>query len=221
MSKAIVLLSGGLDSATVLAFARKKHKKVYALTLDYGQRHKKESNAASKLAKYFRAEHQILQLSMPWKGSALLDKKIPIPINRSPNKMKKGIPITYVPARNTLFLSYALSWAETIGARNIYLGANVLDYSGYPDCRPQFLKAMERVFTLGTKQGVQGKGIRIQAPLVRLSKSQIIRLGEKLRVPYKLTWSCYAGRKRPCGKCDSCLLRAKGFQEAKMRDPLC
>jgi len=136
-------------------------------------------------------------------------------------EMNKRIPTTYVPARNTLFLSYALSWAETLGASDIYIGANSLDYSGYPDCRPRYLKAVERAFELGTKQGVSGKKIRIQAPLLRLTKEEIIRLGTRLKVPYRLTWSCYVGGKRPCGTCDSCLLRMKGFEEAGLKDPLC
>ncbi len=220
MSKAVVLLSGGLDSATVLALAREKHKDIYALTIGYGQKHVQEMKSASRLAKHFKVIHQTLSLSLPWKGSALLDKKISIPRGRSLKEMNKRIPVTYVPARNTFFLSYALSWAETVGASDIYIGANALDYSGYPDCRPKYLKAIERAFELGTKQGIDGRKIRIQAPLLRLAKAEIIKLGTRLKVPYKLTWSCYVGGRRPCGTCDSCLLRKKGFKEAGLRDPL-
>jgi 7-cyano-7-deazaguanine synthase len=221
MSKAVVLLSGGLDSATVLALARKEHKTVYALTLNYGQSHAREIRSARRLAEYFKvARHEILTITLPWKGSALLDKKIRIPQHRSLKDLKPGIPATYVPARNTLFLSYALSWAEVIGAHSVYIGANAVDYSGYPDCRPTYLKVMDRIFQLGTQAGEKGHRIRIQAPLVRMSKKEIIRFGTRLKVPYHMTWSCYRGGRKPCGKCDSCLLRAKGFNSAGIKDPL-
>jgi len=220
MSAAIVLLSGGLDSATVLAYAKKKHRKICALTLFYGQRHSRELDSAKHLAKHYRAEHRVMKIALPWKGSALLDGKLKVPKNRSLKIMNKGIPVTYVPARNTIFLSYALSWAEVARAKAVYIGANALDYSGYPDCRPGYMRAMEKVFILGTKNGSEGGKIKIQAPLIRMTKAQIIKLGDKLRVPYKKTWSCYSGGRKACGRCDSCLLRAKGFKEAGLTDPL-
>jgi len=217
---AVVLLSGGLDSATVLAIARRKHKRIFALTIQYGQRHSREMRSASKLVRHFNTRHRSLRLELPWKGSALLDRGVRIPKKRSTRKMKECIPVTYVPARNTIFLSYALSWAETLGARHIYIGANVRDYSGYPDCRPKYLKALEKAFELGTRQGVNGQKIRIEAPLLKLTKADIIKKGQKLSVPYHMTWSCYEGGRKPCGKCDSCILRAKGFEEAGFEDPL-
>lgn len=219
-TSAVVLLSGGLDSATTLAIAKQKHKKIYCLSFQYGQKHSKELKAAKGLARFYGAKHTVLQVQMPWKGSSLLDSKIKIPVHRSLKKMSGTIPSTYVPARNTVFLSFALSLAETIGAGKVFIGVNALDYSGYPDCRPKFLKAMEKVFFLGTKTGAQGKRIKIQAPLLKKTKAQIVRMGKRLEVPYQLTWSCYTGGKKPCGKCDSCLLRAKGFKEAGIADPL-
>jgi 7-cyano-7-deazaguanine synthase len=211
---AVVLLSGGLDSAVALALAKRRRPRVYALTIDYGQIHSKEVRAAQRLAGAFRVPHKVLRITLPWKGSALLSRKIPLPHGRTLEKKKAGIPPTYVPARNTLFLSYALSWAETLGAGDVYIGAHTRDFSGYPDCRPKFLKAMERVFALGTRCGVLGRKVRIQAPLLRMTKAEIIRLGRKLRVPLDKTWSCYEGGRRPCGTCASCLIRAKGFKEA-------
>lgn len=220
MSKTVILLSGGLDSATTLAIANDNKQKLFALSFDYGQKHSRELRAAKKIAEYYGAKHITLKIQFPWKGSALLDPNVKIPEKRSLKKMNQKIPATYVPARNTLFLSYALSWAETIRAESIYIGANALDYSGYPDCRPGFLKAIERAFTLGSKKGVEGAKIKIKAPLLKKTKAGIVRLGKKLKVPYGLTWSCYKGGKRPCGKCDSCLLRAKGFKKARVKDPL-
>ena len=220
MKSAVVLLSGGLDSATTLAIASKKYKKIYTLGFSYGQRHSREVNFAKKLSHFYNTEHNLLKITLPWKGSALLDKKIKVPTSRKLKEMSKGIPSTYVPARNTLFLSYALSLAEVKKAEAVFIGVNALDYSGYPDCRPRYLKAMEKVFSLGTKQGVEGKGIRIEAPLLKLSKTEIVKQGRELKVPFQLTWSCYTGGKRPCGKCDSCLLRAKGFEGAGIKDPI-
>jgi 7-cyano-7-deazaguanine synthase len=207
MKKAVVLLSGGLDSATTLFYAKDKGYQCFALTFDYGQRHKKEIQAAKHIAKIAKIPQTILKIALPWKGSALLDEKASLPKNRSTRKMSKEIPVTYVPARNTIFLSYALSYAEALGAEAIFIGANAIDYSGYPDCRPNFIKSFERTGKLGTKSGK----IRILAPLIKLTKAEIIKLGKKLGVPHEKTWSCYAGGQTPCGVCDSCLIRNKGF----------
>ncbi len=215
--KAIVLLSGGLDSATTLFYAKKKGYKIFCLIFDYGQRHRKEILQAVKLAKASHSEYKIVKISLPWGGSALLDKKIPLPKNRQ--NIPVEIPVTYVPARNTIFLSFAASYAETVGASTIFIGANAIDYSGYPDCRPNFYQAFHTVMKRGLKTGVNGKPIQILTPLIHMSKADIIRLGRKLKVPYELTWSCYSGGAKPCGQCDSCILRATGFSDAKSVDP--
>ncbi|MBI4727681.1 7-cyano-7-deazaguanine synthase QueC [candidate division TA06 bacterium] len=217
--KAVVLLSGGLDSATVLYCALDQGWQPQALTFDYGQRHNREIVSAKTLCKKARVPFQVISLKMPWRGSSLLDREAKIPGAGDVSRIGTKIPSTYVPGRNTLFLSYGLSCAEAIGAEAVMIGANALDYSGYPDCRPDFIAAMSKVFKLGTKTGRQGKPIKIIAPLLKLSKSQIIKLGIKLGVPYHLTWSCYRGGKKPCGACDSCILRAKGFREAGVDDP--
>jgi 7-cyano-7-deazaguanine synthase len=201
--KAIVLLSGGLDSSTVLYIAKAKGYKCQALIFDYGQRHKRELRSAVAVAKGASVEYRVLRINLPWKGSALLDKKIKVPVKRK----FTGIPPTYVPARNTIFLSFALSYAEAIRAKAIFIGANTIDFSGYPDCRPQFFKAFQKVIQTGTK----AKKIKIEAPLLHLTKAQIVRLAMKLKVPVELTWSCYQGGRKPCGVCDACRLRAKGF----------
>ncbi len=210
----VVLFSGGLDSTTTLYLARKQGLKVHALTLDYGQLHRREINSARAIAKKIRIPHKILKISLPWKGSALLDKSKKLPKNRTLQQMGNDIPITYVPARNTIFLSFGLSWAEVIKAESVWIGANALDFSGYPDCRPDYLAAMENVFRLGTREGREGGGIRIKAPLVKKTKADIVRLALELGVPLEKTWSCYQGGKKPCGLCDSCLLRQKGTEEA-------
>lgn len=217
--KAIVLLSGGLDSATVLYWALSKGYQPRALIFDYGQRHSREVSSAKTLCTRAKVPFQMVRLKLPWGGSSLLDKKAALPKAGSVKNIGGQIPSTYVPGRNTLFLSFGLSFAEAAGAQAVMIGANALDYSGYPDCRPDFITAMSKVFKLGTKAGRQGRPIKIVAPLLKLSKSQIIELGNKLGVPYQLTWSCYSGGKKPCGTCDSCLLRAKGFKDAKMEDP--
>jgi 7-cyano-7-deazaguanine synthase len=218
MAKAVVLLSGGLDSATVLALARAEGFDCYALTFDYGQRHRIELEAAQRVARSLQvADHRIVPLDLSWMGgSALTDRRIDVPSEPS-----AGIPVTYVPARNTVFLSIALGWAEVQGARDIYLGANAVDYSGYPDCRPEYLEAFERMASLATRAGVEGRGSRIRAPLVDSSKAEIIRAGARLGVDYGLTLSCYDpdGQGRACGVCDSCRLRARGFAEAGLADP--
>ncbi|MFH0876780.1 MAG: 7-cyano-7-deazaguanine synthase QueC [Candidatus Omnitrophota bacterium] len=215
--QAVVLLSGGLDSATTLYLVRKKGFRPTCLVFDYGQRHKKEMNSARRLARRVGCSAHVLKIQLPWKGSSLLDRGQNIPESA---KSGRRIPSTYVPGRNTIFLSFALSFAEAIGARDIFIGANALDYSGYPDCRPEYFKAFNRLSFLATKCGVEHRPIRIHAPLVDLKKSQIIVLGTKLGVPYELTWSCYQGGRKPCGCCESCALRAKGFSEADLPDPL-
>lgn len=215
--KAVVLLSGGLDSATTLFFARKKGFDVYALIFDYGQRHSRELKSAVKIAHSAKVPFEKIKISLPWKGSSLLDKKMALP--ESGIIKKNNIPSTYVPARNTIFLSFALSYAESLSCGDIFIGANAVDYSGYPDCRPGYLNAFSKMALLATKRGINGQAIHVRAPLLRLKKSEIIRLGMKLDVPYHLTWSCYKGAKYPCGLCDSCVLRAKGFKETGIKDP--
>lgn len=215
---AVVLLSGGLDSATVLAIARKKGYRCYALSFDYGQRHRRELAAATRIAAHFGVvQHRTMPLDLRWMGgSALTDNTLAIPQTAEP-----GIPITYVPARNTLFLSVALGWAEVLGARAIFIGANAVDYSGYPDCRPGFIAAFETLANVATRAGVEGDTIRVHAPLIHMSKADIVRAGATLGVDYALTWSCYdpTAAGRPCAHCDSCRLRAKGFAEAGIDDP--
>lgn len=216
--RCVVLLSGGLDSATALYFARKKRFLPFCLIFDYGQRHSREIASAGKIARAAGCPYRIVKISLPWLGSSLLDKKIKIPeVTKSP--ATKAIPSTYVPGRNIIFLSFALSFAEAIKAKAIFIGANAVDYSGYPDCRPEFYRAFEKVISRGTKAGVEKIKIKIQTPLINLTKAQIIELGTILKVPYELTWSCYQGKRCPCGKCDSCFYRAKGFREAGLKDP--
>jgi 7-cyano-7-deazaguanine synthase len=225
IKKAVILVSGGLDSTTCLAIAQKQGYELYALTLSYGQRHRVEIKAARKIAKAYHVEKH-LELEVPLAsigGSALTDPKVKVPKQRSLKEMGKGIPSTYVPARNTVFLSLALAWAEVLGAEDIFIGVNALDYSGYPDCRPEFIRAYEKLAKLATKKGVEGKWkLKIHTPLIRMSKAQIIRAGLKLGVDYGLTHSCYDPLPdgRACGRCDSCLLREKGFKEVGESDPL-
>ena len=222
--KAVCLLSGGLDSTTVLYYALHKGYRPAALTLHYGQLHHKEIDFAKRIASRLGIAHFIIPISLPWGGSSLIDKSIPLPKNRLPtsevgNRLMK-IPSTYVPFRNSIFLSFAVSAAEALKADRVFIGANALDYSGYPDCRPEYFRAFEKTIAAGTKAGVEGKRIKIEAPLLRMSKKQIVLLGRKLGVPFEKTWSCYQGGKNPCGVCDSCQLRAKGFQEAGVNDSL-
>jgi len=218
MKRAVVLLSGGLDSATTLFYAKSKGFRISALIFDYGQRHRKEIEKAKRLARRAGTDYRIVKIGFPWKGSALLDKKILLPQRKNLNT--KEIPATYVPARNIIFLSYAASYAETLGAKKIFIGANALDYSGYPDCRPEFFRAFAVALRTGSKSGVEGKRITIETPLIAKTKGEIITLGLKLGVPYDLTWSCYRGGKKPCGTCDSCRFRAKGFKEVGKKDPV-
>ncbi|HTY08742.1 MAG TPA: 7-cyano-7-deazaguanine synthase QueC [Candidatus Edwardsbacteria bacterium] len=218
-NNAVVLLSGGLDSATVLYWAKDRGYEPHALLFDYGQRHDRELRSAMALCRRCRADYELVRFNLPWQGSSLLDPAMKVPQPRSAKAIGKQIPSTYVPARNTIFLAFGLSYAEAIGAGAVMIGANALDYSGYPDCRPDYIRAMAKAFKLGTKTGREGRAIKIVAPLVKMSKSRIIKLGMKLGVPYELTWSCYRGGAKPCGRCDSCLLRAKGFAGAGLPDP--
>ena len=218
--KAIVLLSGGMDSAVALWWARRAGYACRALSFDYGQRHKKELVLSKKLARAAKIPWELIKIRLPWSQSSLTNKKSELPTHKISEMARSGIPSTYVPGRNTLFLSFALSLADQTESEAIVIGANAIDYSGYPDCRGPYLRAFERVANLGTKTGSQGKKkLRILAPLVKLTKKQIVQLGAKLKVPFELTWSCYKGGKNPCGRCDSCQLRAKGFLEAKIGDP--
>ena len=216
MSKAIVLFSGGLDSTTLLYYVQSQKYQPYCLIFDYGQRHRKEIEHAKRLARKLHCEFQVVKIALPWQGSSLLDKTMALPQREQINP--KEIPSTYVPARNIIFLSFAVSWAEALGANAVFIGANAIDYSGYPDCRPEFFNAFQRTLKKGLKSGVEGNDIKIYAPFLRKTKAQIIRLGMKFKVPYHLTWSCYEGGRTPCGKCDSCLLRRRGFEEAGYTD---
>jgi 7-cyano-7-deazaguanine synthase len=219
---AVVLLSGGMDSATALAMTIKEGNRVIGLTFDYGQRHRKEVDAAERIAKHFRvADHRIVTIDLSAiGGSALTDERIRVPEQRRIEEIGRGIPITYVPARNTIFLAYAMGLAEATAAKSIVIAANQVDYSGYPDCRPEYYAAFREVARLGTKRGVEGDLIEIRTPLIHLSKADIVRKGEELGVPWELTWSCYLGGAKACGVCDSCQLRLKGFREAGVKDPL-
>ncbi len=220
MKKAICLLSGGLDSTVSLYVARSGGYSPIALSIEYGQRHFREISAARALTQGLRILHYVAALSMPWKGSALLDPMIKLPKDRDEKTMSGEIPVTYVPGRNSVFLSMAMSCAETEKADAIFIGANAMDYSGYPDCRPEYLEAFGEAMVLGTQAGVEGWKVEIKAPLIKLTKKEIVLLGQKLGVPFETTWSCYAGGDKPCGACDSCILRAKGFREAGILDPL-
>jgi len=223
MKKAVVLLSGGLDSTTTVAVAKVQGFVVHALSVDYGQRHRVELDRAERVAKAMGvAEHRTVRLELRAIGGSALTAAIDVPKGRSADDMSHGIPVTYVPARNTLLLGLALGYAEAVGAFDLFIGANVLDYSGYPDCRPEFLEAFERLANLATKAGVEGAGrFRVHAPLLKMTKAEIIHEGKRLGVDYSLTLSCYDpdAKGRACGTCDSCLLRKKGFEEADVEDP--
>jgi len=218
MTRAVILLSGGLDSVTTLAIAKAAGYQCFALSFDYGQRHRAELDAVQRiLAQFDDVKHKVIHLDLDQiGGSALTDKNIDVPVTPS-----SGIPITYVPARNTIFLSLALGWAEVLSADAIYIGVNAVDYSGYPDCRPEYIEAFQVLANLATKQGVEGKTITLETPLIDLSKAEIIKRGIELGVDYSLTVSCYAAddEGRACGVCDSCRLRAAGFADAKVNDP--
>ncbi|MFC1573549.1 7-cyano-7-deazaguanine synthase QueC [Candidatus Latescibacterota bacterium] len=220
--KAVVLLSGGLDSSTVLAYCVRDGFEPYAMSFTYGQRHSHELAAARNIAKSFNIRNHItVPINLRMFGGSALTDDIDVPKNRTGEEMSDSIPITYVPARNTIFLSYALGWAEVIGSFDIFIGVNAIDYSGYPDCRPEYIRAFERLAHLATKAGVEGNPCTIHAPLIDMSKSEIISLGHSLGVDYSLTHSCYDPTDEgfACGSCDSCQLRKRGFQEAGIADP--
>jgi len=221
MKKAVCLLSGGLDSSVTAHIAKDKKYTIYALTFRYGQRHKKELKCAKEIAKIVNSkDHVIFNLDLSqFGGSSLLNKKIKIEENKLKNIGKK-IPSTYVPARNTIFLSIALAYAEVIDGDAIFIGVTSADYSGYPDCRPEFIESFQKTANLATKKAIKGKPVEIITPLLHMSKAEIIKKGMKLKVPFEKTWSCYKGEKNACGKCDSCKLRLKGFETAGIKDPL-
>jgi 7-cyano-7-deazaguanine synthase len=223
MKRALVLLSGGLDSATALAICRAEGFAAFALSFRYGQRHAREVAAAQKVAQSLgAAEHRIAEIDLRIFGGSALTSEIDVPKTRSETELTSGIPATYVPARNTIFLSYALAWAEVLGATDIFIGVNAVDYSGYPDCRPEFIRAFEELANLATRAGAEGARFQIHAPLLKLSKAEIIRRGVSLGVDYSLTHSCYdpTADGLACGACDSCQLRLKGFREAGTIDPI-
>lgn len=220
---AVVLLSGGLDSSTALAIAIERGFSPHAISFRYGQRHQRELEAATAIAQHYGVtDHRTADIDLRlFGGSALTSDELAVPHERSLAEMGHGIPVTYVPGRNLIFLSLATAFAEVIGADDIFLGINALDYSGYPDCRPEFLEAFQTTANLATKAGTEdGRTLRYHAPLIQLTKADIVREGTRLSVPWELTWSCYEGRELACGQCDSCLLRLKGFAEAGLTDPL-
>lgn len=222
--KAVVILSGGLDSTTCMGIAKDQGYELYPITFDYGQRHRIEIDNARKVSDYYGVSqrHKIIKLDFlrDFGGSALTDEQIAVPDMTKEGAQDGEIPVTYVPGRNLLFLSIATSYAEVTGSRAIYIGVNALDYSGYPDCRPEFIHKVEEVIALATKAGVEGSDIRIETPLISMSKAEIITEGTRLQVPYHLTTSCYNGKEQACGVCDSCRLRLKGFAEAGLQDPV-
>ncbi|CAG7650921.1 7-cyano-7-deazaguanine synthase [Paenibacillus allorhizosphaerae] len=224
MKKAVVILSGGLDSTTCMGIARDQGYDIYPITFDYGQRQKREIENARQVAAYYHTagRHKVISLGFlkEFGGSALTDESIDVPEAGHMGPVDSDIPITYVPGRNLLFLSIATSYAEVIGAEAIYIGVNALDYSGYPDCRPEFIRKVEEVMALATRVGVEGGPIRIETPLIHWTKAEIIREGNRLEVPYHLTTSCYNGQEKACGVCDSCRLRLKGFEENGSKDPI-
>lgn len=222
MKKTVILLSGGIDSTTTLAIAKSEGFQCFALSFQYGQRHLHELEAARNIASFFEVEkHLTLDIDLSAIGGSALTDDIPVPKDRSNDEISHGIPITYVPARNTIFLSFALGWAEVLKASHIFIGVNALDYSGYPDCRPEYIQAYEKMANLATKVGVEGEALTIHTPLIHMTKAQIIQTGAALGVDYGLTHSCYDPNAEglACGQCDSCLLRKKGFAEAGIEDP--
>ena len=222
MSKAVVLLSGGLDSTTTMAYAISEGYEVVPLTISYGQRHSRELRSAKSVAEHYKVkQHVMTDLDLSFlTTSALTSKTVDVPQRTSLEGISDEIPVTYVPARNIIMLSIAAGLCETVGAEAIFIGANAVDYSGYPDCRPEFLQAFQHVLRVGTKAGVEGRPIRVEAPILKMSKGEIVALAKKLEAPLHLTWSCYQGGEKACGRCDSCLLRLKGFQEAGAEDPV-
>ncbi len=221
MERAVVLLSGGLDSATCLAMACQEYE-IYALTFDYGSKHSREIESAKSMARHFGVKkHNILKIDFGViGGSSLIDKEVPDKTVTNTGDVDGGVPPSYVPARNMTFLSLGVALAEAIGASRVYIGANAIDYSGYPDCRPEFIAAFQEVVNKGTKTGIEGQPVKIVAPLLNMSKSDIVIKGRELGVPFKNTWTCYIGGDKACGKCEACVLRLKGFKEAGFDDPL-
>lgn len=222
MKKAVILLSGGLDSTTCMGVAHKEGYELHAISFRYGQRHTTELESAVAVAQFYgvpTANHLIVDLGRTIRGSALTGDA-DVPLQRSTEEMGSDIPVTYVPSRNIIFLAHAASYAEAVGAEAIYIGVNALDYSGYPDCRPEFVATFQQVLNVGTKPGVEGHPVKVQTPLLDLSKARISRLGVELAAPLHLSYSCYAGTRPSCGKCDACLLRLKGFHEAGLVDPI-
>ena len=220
--KAVVLLSGGMDSATAGAVARDQGFEIHALSFRYGQRHAAELDSARRVSEWLGVRrHVVLEIDLRAFGGSALTSELEVPKDTPLERIGSGIPATYVPARNTIFLSFALGYAEVLGATDIFIGANALDYSGYPDCRPEYIEAFERMANLATRAGVEGRRLRIHTPLIGLSKAEIVKLGERLDVDYGITWSCYdpTPEGTPCGRCDACILREKGFREAGMVDP--
>jgi 7-cyano-7-deazaguanine synthase len=221
---AVILLSGGLDSSTAGAIARAEGFELFALSVDYGQRHRFELEAAARMAKHLGVKrHETVRIDLSRFGHSALTDNIAVPKSRTADQMEHGIPVTYVPARNTVFLSVALAYAETVEAANIFIGVNAIDYSGYPDCRPEYIEAFERLANLATKAGVEGTlQFKIHTPLIKMTKAEIVRRGTELGVDFSLTHSCYDPdtHGRPCGRCDACLLRLKGFSEAGLKDPV-
>lgn len=212
--KAVCLISGGMDSAVAAAIAKHEGYKIYTVIFNYGQRNKKELETAKEIAKWLGAEHKILDVDLRQIGGSALTDNIEVP------EEAEGIPVTYVPARNTIFLSFALAYAEVIDADYIFIGVNAVDYSGYPDCRPEYIEAFQKMANLATKRGVEGRPIKIKAPLLYLSKVEIVKKGYELGVPFEKTWSCYREGEKACGRCPSCKLRMKAFEEAGVRDPI-
>jgi len=219
---AVVLTSGGVDSTTILAIAKSQDFDLYCLSFDYGQRHIFELESAEKVSVFFNVtEHKVIKIDLRTFGNSALTDNIDVPLCRNAEDMAREIPVTYVPARNTIFLSYALAWAEVLKVHDIFIGVNAIDYSGYPDCRPEFIKAFQQMANLATKESVEGKTLTIHAPLIDMTKSDIIKKGVELGVDYSITHSCYNPNQLglACGECDSCLLRRKGFIEAGIKDP--
>ncbi|MFH1877840.1 MAG: 7-cyano-7-deazaguanine synthase QueC [Candidatus Omnitrophota bacterium] len=216
MEKAVVLLSGGMDSAVTLYFAKRKYD-CRVLVFDYGQKAKKEIECAKKLAEAAGVKLDVLRIALPWKGSALVDEKTEVPQGKPAGD--GSIPVTYVPARNMIFLSFAVSYAEAIGAAAVFIGAHQMDYSNYPDCRGEFFDAFREMVRLGTKTGTEGREVKIETPVINMTKKEILEAGNSMGVPFGLTWSCYKEGDKPCGKCESCLFRAQAFRDAGIMDP--